>query len=157
MSKEVLYLLLPDYAAHEAVFLTEAISCDDIALKKDPKYINRIVAPTLNPVRSCGGFNTIPDYSFETMPDDYAALILIGGFGWLEPEADNVAPIVTKALNSGKIVGAICNAASFLAKHGFLNNIAHTATALTNSNYGVETNTPMQPCTSTNKPYQTAT
>lgn len=126
MQNEVLYILLPDYAAHEAVYLSQAISCDEYALKQSLKYVNRVVAPTLAPVRSCGGFLTVPDYSFETMPADYAALVLIGGFGWSTPVADEVVPIVKKAIDDGKIVGAICNAASFMAKHGFLNSVAHT-------------------------------
>ena len=65
------------------------------------------------------------------MPDDYAALVLIGGFGWLdEKEADKVVPIVRRAIEKGIIVGAICNAASFLAKYGFLNGIKHTGNGL---------------------------
>jgi len=130
MTDEILYLLLPDYAAHEAVYLAQAITCDDFALKEHPKYVNRVVAPTLAPLRSCGGFSTIPDYSFDTMPDEYAALILIGGFGWTTPIADKVAPIVARAIANGRIVGAICNAASFMAKHGFLNKVAHTGNGL---------------------------
>lgn len=126
MNNEILYILLPDYAAHEAVFITEAVACDDFSLKADPKYVNKTVAPTLEPVRSCGGFRTLPDYSFETMPGDYAALVLIGGFGWLTPVADQVVPIVEKAIAKGIPVGAICNGASFMARHGFLNNVAHT-------------------------------
>ena len=27
MSNEILYILLPDYAAHEAVYLSQAIAC----------------------------------------------------------------------------------------------------------------------------------
>ena len=82
-------------------------------------------------VRSCSGFHTLPDYSFDTMPDYYAALVLIGGFGWLdEQEANKVVPIVNHAKENGIIIGAICNAASFLAKHGFLNNIKHTGNGL---------------------------
>lgn len=78
MSKEVLYILLPDFAEHEMVYLAQAIASDEYALKDNPKYVNKVV------------------------------------------------PIVSKAIDSGKIVGAICNAASFMAKHGFLNAIAHT-------------------------------
>ncbi len=126
MSNEVLYILLPDYAAHEAVYLSQAIDSDDFALKENPKYVNKIVAPTLAPVRSIGGFRTVPDYSFDTMPDDYAALVLIGGFGWSTPVADCVMPIVRHAVENGKIVGAICNGASFMAKCGFLNAVKHT-------------------------------
>ncbi len=126
MNNEILYILLPDYAAHEAVYLSQAIASDDFALKENPKYVNKVVAPTLKPVKSIGGFRTVPDYSFDTMPDDYAALVLIGGFGWSTPVADNVVPIVRHAIENGKIIGAICNGASFMAKHGFLNTVKHT-------------------------------
>lgn len=126
MSNEILYVLLPDYAAHEAVYLTQAVASDEYALKDNPKYINKVVAPTAEPVKSIGGFRTVPDYSFDTMPDDYAALVLIGGFGWSTPVAEKVVPLVSRAIERGVVVGAICNAASFMAKHGFLNNVRHT-------------------------------
>ena len=130
MCNKILYILLPDYAAHEAVYLSEAIASDEFALKKNTKNVNNAVAPTLEPVKSIGGFSTMPDYSFDTMPDDYAALVLIGGFGWSTPLADNVVPIVRKAIEKGKIVSAICNGASFMAKHGFLNSVKHTGNGL---------------------------
>ena len=76
MNKEVLYVLLPDYAAHEMVYLSEAIASDEFALKENPKYVNKVVAPTLEPVKSIGGFRVIPDYSFDTMPEDYAGCML---------------------------------------------------------------------------------
>ena len=126
MTDEILYILLPDFAEHEMVYLAEAVASDEYALKEQPKYINKIVAPTLDPVKSIGGFRTVPDYSFDTMPDDYAALVLIGGFGWQTPIADKVTPIVAKAIANKKIVGAICNAASFMARNGFLNDMKHT-------------------------------
>ena len=131
MKNEILYLLLDSYADHESVFLAEAINCDENGIRKKPQYINKVVAQTLSPIRSCGGFRTIPDYSFDTVPDEYAALILIGGYGWLdEKTTDKVVPIVKKAIDKGIIVGAICNAASFLAKYGFLNNVKHTGNGL---------------------------
>lgn len=130
MSNEILYVLLPDFAAHEMVYLMEAVSSDEAQLKPDPKYINKIVAPTLQPVAAIGGFKVLPDYSFETIPDEYAALVLIGGYGWLSPVSAEVEPIVRKAIEGGKIVGAICNAASFMAKYGFLNGIEHTGNGL---------------------------
>ncbi len=126
MNKEILYILLPDFAGHEMVYLAEAVASDEFALKENPKYVNKFVAPTMEPVKSIGGFRLLPDYSFDTMPDDYAALVLVGGFGWLTPVADKVVAIVKHAIAKGKIVGAICNAASFMAKHGFLTNIKHT-------------------------------
>ena len=130
MTDEILYVLLPDYAAHEAVYLSEAIASDEAALKENPKYVNKVVAPTMEPVKSIGGFRTVPDYSFETMPDDYAALVLIGGFVWTTPVADSVVPLVRRAIESGKVVGAICNGASFMARCGFLNAVRHTGNGL---------------------------
>lgn len=130
MSNEILYILLPDYAAHEAVYLSQAVASDEFAMKVDPKYVNKVVAPTMDPVKSIGGFRTVPDYSFDTMPDDYAALVMIGGFGWSTPVAEQVVPIVRKAIDNGKVVGAICNAASFMARHGFLNAVKHTGNGL---------------------------
>ena len=89
-----------------------------------------MVAPTMEPVKSQGGIRTLPDYSFETMPAEYAALVLIGGFGWMNPEAERVLPIVKDALSKGVVVGAICNAASWMAKQGLLNNIKHTGNGI---------------------------
>ena len=126
MSNEILYILLPDFAAHEMVYLMEAISSDEQQLKPDPKYVNRIVAPSAEPVTAIGGFRVMPDYTFADMPDDYAALVLVGGYGWLTPAADEVVSVVRKAVEEGKIVGAICNGASFMARAGFLNNVRHT-------------------------------
>ena len=50
MSNEILYILLPDFASHEMVYLMEAISSDEQQLKTNPKYVNKIVAPTAEPV-----------------------------------------------------------------------------------------------------------
>ena len=103
MSNEILYILLPDFAEHEMVYLAEAIASDEFSLKENPKYINKFVASTLDPIKSIGGFRIMPDYSFDTMPDDYAALVLIGGFGWVTPIADKVVPIVRQAVENGKL------------------------------------------------------
>ena len=37
MKNEVLYLLLNNYADHEAVFLSSAIACDERCIKENPK------------------------------------------------------------------------------------------------------------------------
>ncbi|MDE6070549.1 MAG: DJ-1/PfpI family protein, partial [Alistipes sp.] len=52
--------------------------------------------------------------------------ILAGGMSWDAPEAEKIVPLVAEALRRGAVVGAICNAASFLAAHGFLNDVRHT-------------------------------
>ncbi len=128
--KEVLFLLLPQYADHELPFLGMAIASDETGMKEHPKYVNKVVAASLDPVTSIAGLRTLPDYSFATMPQDYAALVLIGGYGWTGPEAALLTPIVAKAIEEGKVVGAICNAASWMASQGFLNQVRHTGNGL---------------------------
>ncbi len=131
MKNEILYLLLEDYADHEYVFLAGAISNGAYAKRQNPKYINKIVASTFEPVQSCSGIRIVPDYTFDTIPDDYAALVLIGGYGWLnEKYAMQVVPFIQKAIEKEIVVGAICNATSFMAKSGLLNNVKHTGNGL---------------------------
>lgn len=128
--KQILYILLDNYADHEMAFLSQPINSNEFCMREQPKYENKVVAPTLDPVKSVGGLRVSPDYSFETMPKDYAALVLIGGFGWMNPVADKLVPIVADAIKRGVIVGAICNAASWMAKQGFLNDVKHTGNGL---------------------------
>lgn len=131
MKNEILFLLLNDYAEHEASFLAEAIRCNARGeINENPKYISKTLAPSIEAVTSCGGFRTLPDYSFETMPNDFAALVLIGGYRWQSAEAKAVAPIVQRAMERKAAVGAICNAASFLAQQGLLNHARHTGNGL---------------------------
>lgn len=119
MKKEVLFLLLNEYADWEGAFLASSLNTG-VMPGSEVKYVVKTIAPTLDEVSSLGGFHTAPDYSFLTIPDTYAALILIGGMQWNSKEAEQVVPLVKDAIKRGRIVGAICNAASFLAAHGFL-------------------------------------
>ena len=52
MNNEILYVLLPDFAEHEMVYLAQAIASDDYALKENPKYVNKIVAPSMESVKA---------------------------------------------------------------------------------------------------------
>ncbi len=97
---------------------TQAIASDEFAMKENPKYVNKVVAPTMEPVRSIGGFRTLPDYSFDTMPDDYAALVLIGGFGWGTPVAEQVVPIVRQANPEGYIRSQAVNDKNIVTANG---------------------------------------
>ncbi len=117
--KEVLLVLLNEYADWESAFLAAG-------LRSGGRYVPRVVGPTREAVVSIGGFRTLPDYDFATLPEEYAALVLIGGTGWQSAEAERVAELAQRARERGKIVGGICNGASFLAAHGFLNEVRHT-------------------------------
>lgn len=127
--KKVLLVLLDEYSDWEGAFLSTALH-NGIVPGGEVKYKVHAIAPTLNAVRSIGGFRTSPDYSFENVPKEYEALILVGGNRWDSPEAELVVPLVQKALDSGKLVGAICGGASFLCAHGFLNHVKHTGNGL---------------------------
>ena len=129
MKQKVLFVLLNEYTDWEGAFLSTALHVGVIP-GGEIKYEVHTVAPTLDTIRSIGGFRTLSDYSFDNMPKDYAALVLIGGKSWDSSEAELVAPLVQEALDNGKIVGAICNGASFLCSHGFLNNVKHTGNGL---------------------------
>ena len=129
MKQKVLFIILNEYTDWEGAFLSTALHVGVIP-GGEIKYEVHTVAPIEDAVRSIGGFRTLPDYSFENMPKDYAALVLIGGNRWDSPEAELVVPLVQEALDKGKIIGAICNGASFLCLHGFLNNVKHTGNGL---------------------------
>lgn len=129
MKQKVLLVLLNHYADWEGAFLSSALHTG-VMPGGEIKYEVHTVAPTPDAICSIGGLRTLPDYTFEHMPKDYTALVLIGGNRWNSPEAEKVAPLVQDALNKGKIVGAICSGASFLCSHGFLNNVRHTGNGL---------------------------
>jgi len=72
----------------------------------------------------------LPDYSLETVPEEYEALILIGGTGWRLAESMKIVPLVNATLQKDKLVAGICDGSVFLAKHGFLNGVKHTSNSL---------------------------
>lgn len=129
MKKTVLFILLDKYAEWEAAPLAAALNLGVTPLG-NTRYTCATVAPAAETVRSIGGFGTRPDHDFDNMPKDYVALVLVGGMSWDKPEAGRVEELVAGALSQGKTVGAICNAASFMAAHGFLNDKAHTGNGL---------------------------
>ena len=129
MKQKVLFVILNEYADWEGSYLAPALRTG-VMHDGETGFEVKTVAPLLDTVVSLGGFHVIPDYSFANMPDDYAALILIGGNRWDSQEADGVEALVKSAIEKNRIVGAICNGASFLASKGFLNHIKHTGNGL---------------------------
>ncbi len=113
MQNEVILLLLDDYADWESAYIAAALNGGvDWVPGGTPRYTIRTAAPTKEPVRSIGGLRTLPDYDFESLPEEYAALVLIGGMQWRSAEAENVEHIVRQAIDKRRAVGAICNAVS---------------------------------------------
>lgn len=125
MENEVIFVLLDDFADWEGAFLAPALRCG-VMPGSETRYAVKYLTPDGAPVRSLGGMVVTPDYDASALPEACAGLILIGGMGWQSPAAERVAPLVAQAVDRGLPVGGICNAASFLAAHGFLNAVRHT-------------------------------
>lgn len=127
-SNEVLFLLIPEYADWEFALLAPGLRRGFGIWA--PQYDVKVVAPDEGPVMSLGGFRCLPDYTFDSIPTDYAALILVGGTNWWGEEAKRVVPIVQQALARKKVIGAICDASAFMGANGFLNEVSHTSNGL---------------------------
>lgn len=126
--KEVLFVLLPEYADWEFALLAPGLRRGFGIW--EPQFEVKTVAADKEPVMSIGGVRCLPDYSFNTLPDDYAALVLVGGMSWWGKEAQRVIPLVQQALEREVVVGAICDASAFLGASGYLNDVDHTSNGL---------------------------
>lgn len=125
MTKVVLFFVLDLYADWEAAYASSLIN----HLGKG-QYTVKTVSLTKAPVSSLGGFTLLPDYDIYSTPD-FSGLVLIGGLSWRNEEiARYIEPLVRKAYTGGKVLGAICDAVSFLGKQGMLNHVKHTANSL---------------------------
>lgn len=130
MEKEtVLFIVLDQFADWEGAALAAELQ-QPSSDNPQKSYQVKTVSLTRDPVKSIGGFTVLPDHSLEDRPENYACLILVGGDSWRKPEAEPVAALVREALEKGAVVGAICDATTFLAKHGFLNDVNHTGNIL---------------------------
>ncbi len=126
--KEVLFVLVEEYADWEPALLAAGLR-RGFGLW-EPRYAVRIVAPRPEPVTSIGGFRAVPDYIFADSPDDFAALVLIGGTDWFGDDAAAALPLVRRARDKRAVLAGICDASIFLGVHGFLNNVRHTSNGL---------------------------
>ena len=127
MNKEVLLVILDHYADFEITHVAAALNHPHVG---EPVYHVKTVALEKTPVRSMGGFTTLPDYDLATAPEDCAAVLLIGGQAWRKPEAAPVADFVWRVRKRGALIGAICGATAFLGRHSFLNEVRHTGNTL---------------------------
>lgn len=125
MEKEIVFVLLDDFADWEAAFLAPALRAGTMP-GRPASFGVKYMTPDGRPVRSIGGMQAAADCDASALPDTCAGLVLVGGMQWQSEAARRIAPLVGEALSRGMLVGAICNAASFLAAHGFLNNVRHT-------------------------------
>lgn len=91
----------------------------------------RTVGATLEPVRTIGGVQIVPELTVDQIsPAESGLLLLPGGDTWLEPAQ---RPILAKAkefLAAGVPVAAICGATMGLASAGILDDRPHTSNDL---------------------------
>ena len=123
--KKIMFVILEQYADLEAAYLSSAI----YMLGQD-KFEVKTVSLTKDIVTSIGGFRTVPDYDIHSVPEDYEAVILIGGMTWRNENAQQVKMLVEKCVENGKVLGGICDASAFLGTVGVLNNVNHTSNDL---------------------------
>lgn len=127
--KEVIFVLLNEFADWEGAYIA---TCLNTGVKpgRPVIYTVKTLSVTKDPIVSIGGFKVVPDYDLTDMPDESAGLILIGGMHWFSPEAEQIVPLVEKAVRDNKLVAGICNASVFLGACGVLNNVKHTSNGL---------------------------
>lgn len=121
---EVLIVILEEYADWEVAPIAAELN-QQAGIKV------KTVSVSKAPVRSMGGFLTIPDYTVEeALEKDFAGLLLIGGTSWRTEPALAVGHLVVAAQQKQAVIGAICDATVFIGKLGVLNNDKHTSNQL---------------------------
>lgn len=125
MKKTILFFILQQYADWEAAYISSAIS-----MLEQGKYEIKTVSLSKDCVQSIGGFKVLPDYDIASVPDDYEALILIGGMTWRSENTQQIKGLVEDCFQKRKILGGICDASTFLGTVGVLNDVLHTSNDL---------------------------
>lgn len=125
MKKTILFVILQQYADWEAAYISSAVS-----MLGQGKYEIKTVSLSKDAVLSIGGFKVLPDYDVTSAPDDYEALILIGGMTWRSENTQQIKKLAKDCFEKGKIIGGICDASAFLGTAGVLNDVFHTSNDL---------------------------
>jgi len=138
--KNIVFLILDEFADWETAFLASALNEKNITQNYSVSY-----ASTDKDIKvSMGNLKMIPDMTLEEITEDNTdGLILIGGKTWRSQSFETnytIIELVKKFKNNpNKVVGAICDAAYFLANNGLLNDCKHTVNNLAeikdNENY----------------------
>lgn len=124
MKKEVLIFIFDGYADWESAYV-----CSELNAPKTG-YTIKTLSLDKKPKTSMGGICVLPNYSVDDFPADFSMLILIGGYAWMEQRNNAVLPVVEYAIKKRIPIGAICNAANFLAENGYLDQIRHSGNTL---------------------------
>jgi putative intracellular protease/amidase len=124
MKKEVLVFIFDGYADWESAYVCSELS------EPETGYVIKTLSLDKEPKTSMGGFRVLPDYSVADFPEDFGMLILTGGYAWMKQLNNAVLPVVEYAIKKQIPLGAICNAANFMAENGYLNHSSHSGNTL---------------------------
>ncbi|MCZ8523956.1 MULTISPECIES: type 1 glutamine amidotransferase family protein [Paenibacillus] len=124
--KEVLLMITDGFADWEAAYVTAELNQPGTGFRV------RTIAIDLEPKVSMGGLRVLPDYSVkEYLPEAKPAMLIIsGGTGWGEDKHVQLKELVAYCTREDIPVAAICDATTFLARHGFLDHTGHTGNTL---------------------------
>ena len=125
MKKTILFVILQQYADWEAAYISSAIT-----MLGQNQYYVKTVSLSKECIQSIGGVHVLPDYDIQSVPNDYHALILIGGMTWRNESTQQVKTLVEDCYKKGKILGGICDVSAFLGTVGVLNEVNHTSNDL---------------------------
>lgn len=125
--KNIVFVILDEFADWEAAFLSSGLNDKNIT----KNYITNFASIDKNLKKSMGNLKVLPDLTLKEIDEnDVDGLVLIGGRTWrsqTEETNNKIVELVKKFKNDpNKVVGAICDAAYFLATNGLLNDRKHT-------------------------------
>ena len=125
--KNIVFVILDEFADWEAAFLSSALNDKNIT----KNYTTNFASIDKNLKKSTGNLKVLPDLTLKEIDEnDVDGLVLIGGRTWrsqTEETNSKIVELVKKFKNDpDKVVGAICDAAYFLATNGLLNDRKHT-------------------------------
>ncbi|ULL14028.1 glutamine amidotransferase [Paenibacillus sp. H1-7] len=126
MEKQVLVFITDGFADWEASYITTELNSPETG------YRVKTIAIDKQPKVSMGGLRVLPDYDLADHPSlaEIAMLIIPGGTGWREEHNQQASRIVAQCVEHDVPIAAICDATTFLANHGFLENNKHTGNML---------------------------
>lgn len=127
--KEILIFISDQYADWEIGYIGSEI-------RKTNKYRISTVSINKEVIISMGGLNVNPTYCIDEILnkniENFQMLILCGGDNWKNEKYENqpVKKLVNIFIENSKPISAICDATTFLAFNGYLNQIEHTGNSV---------------------------
>ena len=123
---EILIFLSEGYADWEIAYFSQILNDGDKI---------KTVALNKSQIHSSGQLNVTVDYSIDEILSlesiEFKSLILCGSTTWRDNFNNPlIKQLVDKFISSNIIVGAICDAVTYLAYNGYLNDIGHSGNSL---------------------------